>query len=191
MCDDGKGGAVACASAPFVFLGRTLPKTEGAWANTITLFNNVRVTGLIDFKRGHTKVNGSDRFRCVVLDRCRERWYSSEFDPKRVASVKAATDALPDSYIQEASFARFRELSIAYTLPSSLTKIGHFSRATSDRCRPQSSHVDGLSGPRSGSQLPRRNSRWKLLRLRTDIDSAAHAVGGRHQPGLVICVANH
>ena len=130
MCDDGKGGSVACASAPFVFLGRTLPKTEGAWGNTITLFNNVRVTGLIDFKRGHTKVNGSDRFRCVVLDRCRERWYPAEFDPKRIASIRAGTDALPDSYIQEASFTRFRELSVAYTLPSYITKVGRVSRAT-------------------------------------------------------------
>jgi TonB-linked SusC/RagA family outer membrane protein len=132
MCDDGKGGSILCSSpsAPFVYLGRTIPKIEGAWSNTLTLFNNVRVTGLIDGKRGHTKANGSDRFRCVVLDRCRERWYPAEFDPKRIASVRAGTDVLPDSYIQDASFARFRELSVAYTLPSSLTRLGRFNRAT-------------------------------------------------------------
>ena len=129
MCDDGKGGSIACASAPFVYLGRTIPNVEGAWGNTITLFENIRIHGLIDFKRGHMKVNGSDRFRCVVLDRCRERWYSSEFDPKRVASVKAGTDALPDSYINEASFARFRELSVSYTLPASINRFGRFNRA--------------------------------------------------------------
>jgi TonB-linked SusC/RagA family outer membrane protein len=130
MCDDGKGGSVACANAPFVFLGRTIPKTEGAWGNTITLFNSLRFYGLIDFKRGHFKANGSDRFRCVVLDRCRERWYPAEFDPKRIASVRAGTDALPDSYINEASFTRFREISASYTLPSQFSKIGRFSRAT-------------------------------------------------------------
>lgn len=130
MCDDGNGGSVACASAPFVFFGRTIPKVEGAWGNTITLFNNFRVYGLVDFKRGHWKANGSDRFRCVVLDRCRERWYPHEFDPKRIASVRAGTDALPDSYIKEASFTRFRELSVAYTLPSRISSVGRFSRAT-------------------------------------------------------------
>jgi hypothetical protein len=130
MCDDGKGGSVACASAPFVFLGRTIPKVEGAWGNTITLFNNIRVYGLVDFKRGHWKANGSDRFRCVVLDRCRERWYPAEFDPKRIASIRAGTDALPDSYIKEASFTRFREISVSYTLPNSIASIGRFSRAT-------------------------------------------------------------
>ncbi|MDQ3515390.1 MAG: SusC/RagA family TonB-linked outer membrane protein [Gemmatimonadota bacterium] len=129
MCDDGKGGSVACATAPFVYLGRTIPNVEGAWGNTVTLFENVRIHGLIDFKRGHTKVNGSDRFRCVVLNRCRERWYSSEFDPKRVASVKAGTDALPDSYINDASFARFRELSVSYTLPAAVNRLGRFNRA--------------------------------------------------------------
>lgn len=130
MCDDGNGGSVACASAPFVFFGRTIPKVEGAWGNTITLFNTLRVYGLVDFKRGHWKANGSDRFRCVVLDRCRERWYPHEFDPKRIASVRAGTDALPDSYIKDASFTRFRELSVAYTLPSRMSSIGRFSRAT-------------------------------------------------------------
>jgi TonB-linked SusC/RagA family outer membrane protein len=130
MCDDGNGGSVACASAPFVFLGRTIPKVEGAWGNTITLFNNIRVYGLVDFKRGHWKANGSDRFRCVVLDRCRERWYPAEFDPKRIASIRAGTDALPDSYIKDASFTRFREISVSYTLPNSIASIGRFSRAT-------------------------------------------------------------
>ena len=130
LCDDGKGGSMACGSAPFVFFGRTLPKVEGAWGNTITLFKNVRLYGVVDFKRGHWKVNGSDRFRCVVQDRCRERWYSHEFDPKRVASVKAGTDNLPDSYINDASFTRFRELSLSYTLPASITRMGRFSRAT-------------------------------------------------------------
>lgn len=130
MCDDGNGGSVACASAPFVFFGRTIPKVEGAWGNTITLFNSFRVYGLVDFKRGHWKANGSDRFRCVVLNRCRERWYPQEFDPKRIASVTAGTDVLPDSYIKEASFTRFRELSVAYTLPSRISSIGRFSRAT-------------------------------------------------------------
>ena len=130
MCDDGNGGSVACASAPFVFLGRTIPKVEGAWGNTFTLFSNFRIYGLVDFKRGHWKANGSDRFRCVVLDRCRERWYPHEFDPKRIASIRAGTDALPDSYIKDASFTRFREISVSYTLPSSIASVGRFSRAT-------------------------------------------------------------
>ena len=130
MCDDGNGGSVACASAPFVFFGRTIPKVEGAWSNSMTLFRNFRIYGLVDFKRGHWKANGSDRFRCVVLDRCRERWYPHEFDPKRIASIRAGTDVLPDSYLHEANFARFRELSVAYTLPSSVASLGRFSRAT-------------------------------------------------------------
>ena len=134
-CDDGKGGTVPCTTSaeinatPFVYLGRTIPNVEGAWGNTITLFDNLRIHGLIDFKRGHMKANGSDRFRCVVLDRCRERWYPLEFDPKRIASIRAGTDNLPDSYIRDASFARFREMSVSYTLPGSFNRIGRFNRA--------------------------------------------------------------
>jgi hypothetical protein len=43
--------------------------------------------------------------------------------------VKAGTDALPDSYINDASFTRFREISVSYVLPSSIGKIGRFNRA--------------------------------------------------------------
>ncbi|HEU4880203.1 MAG TPA: SusC/RagA family TonB-linked outer membrane protein, partial [Gemmatimonadaceae bacterium] len=42
LCDDGKGGAVACASAPFVYLGRTTPRIEGSFNNAITLMKNLR-----------------------------------------------------------------------------------------------------------------------------------------------------
>lgn len=129
MCDDGKGGAVACATAPVVFIGRTIPNVEGTWGNSFTFLENFRAFGLVDFKRGHTKVNGSDRFRCVVLNRCRERWYPAEFDAKRVASVTAGTDALPDSYVNNANFAKLREVSLSYTLPPSVARRGRVSNA--------------------------------------------------------------
>ena len=129
MCDDAKGGSVACATAPFVFLGRSLPKIEGAFSNTITLFRNIRVSGLIDFKRDYVKVDGSQRFRCVVNSRCRERFFVNEFDPKVVASVKAGTDILPDSYINDASYTKLREIAVQYTLPQSWNRFGRFSRA--------------------------------------------------------------
>ena len=130
MCDDGKGGSVACASAPFVFLGRTSPKIEGAVTNSFTLFKNIRLTGLVDFKRDYVKIDGSQRFRCVVNRRCREWYYPQEYDPSVIASLKGGIDALPSGYTNDASYVKLRELSVAYTLPDHLNRMARVSRAT-------------------------------------------------------------
>jgi hypothetical protein len=130
MCDDGKGGSVACANAPFVFLGRTSPRVEGAVTNTFTLFKNLRLSGLVDFKRDYVKIDGSQRFRCVVNRRCREWYYPQDYDPVVIASLKGGTDALPSGYINDASYVKLREISVAYTLPENLNRMARVNRAT-------------------------------------------------------------
>ena len=130
MCDDAKGGSVPCATAPFVFLGRTSPRVEGAVSNSFTLFRNLRLTGLVDFKRDYVKIDGSQRFRCVVNRRCREWYYPQEYDPTVIASLKGGTDALPSGYINDASYVKLREISVAYTIPENLNRMARVSRAT-------------------------------------------------------------
>ena len=129
MCDDAKGGEVACANAPVVFLGQTTPKYEGAFTNTFTVLKNFRVSALVDFKRDYVKIDGSQRFRCVVNRRCREWYYPNDYDPALIASLKAGTDVLPSGYINDASYTKLREVSVAYTLPQNLNHFGGFSRA--------------------------------------------------------------
>ena len=129
MCDDGKGGSVACASAPFVFLGRTTPKIEGSFSNTLTLMRSIRLSALLDFKRNYLVVDGSQRFRCTINRRCREWYYPQEYDPKLIASLKGGLDALPDGYMNDASYTKLREVSVQYTLPQRLSSFGRFSRA--------------------------------------------------------------
>jgi TonB-linked SusC/RagA family outer membrane protein len=129
LCDDGKGGSMACATAPFVFLGRTTPRVEGALTNTFTLFRNLQVSALVDFKRDYKKVNGSLRFRCVINRRCHEWYYPQEYDARTIASLKAGTDVLPDAYINDASYTKLREISVSYTLPWMNNRFGGISRA--------------------------------------------------------------
>jgi hypothetical protein len=129
LCDDGKGGTIACGSAPALFIGRTTPRVEGSVSNALTLFTNLRVSALVDFKRDYVKVDGSQRFRCVINRRCREWYYPQDYDPKLIASLKAGTDVLPDGYINDASYTKLREIAVAYTLPENLNHFGSFSRA--------------------------------------------------------------
>ena len=126
VCDDGNGGTVACAGAPSVFLGRTTPKVEGGFSPTVTISNRLQLSGLFDFKTGYKKLDGNTRVRCTIFIRCLENFRPLTSDPIRVAEE---TLGIPDLYINDASFLRFRELSLSYTLPDGWVKAIGASRA--------------------------------------------------------------
>ncbi|MGI9140990.1 MAG: SusC/RagA family TonB-linked outer membrane protein [Gemmatimonadaceae bacterium] len=138
LCDNGKGGTMICAGpdliyntaddAPDVFLGKSSPGTEGAFSNTLTLFKRFRVYGLVDFKRDFVKVDGNFRARCAIFGRCRENFYPLEFDPKTIAGLRS-NGQLVDYYIKNSSYAKLREVSFSYTVPSVATRWARFNRA--------------------------------------------------------------
>ena len=126
-CDDGDGGSTPCAGsdgsygtaddAPAVYLGRTIPRVEGAVASTAALLGHrLRLHALVDFKTGHHKIDFKAFSSCTQATRCRENFFPTEFDPRRIAAITAA-GSLVDFAIVDASFAKLRELSATYTLP--------------------------------------------------------------------------
>jgi len=124
LCDGGNGNApVACASAPFVYLGRARPKTSGSVANTVTLFNTVRLYALVDFKRGGLRYNQDRELRCLGTgggQLCEENWFPQRFDPVVLAEVvtTARSQNIMDQYYTNGNFAKLREVSINYQLPT-------------------------------------------------------------------------
>ena len=128
LCDGGEGKpSLACAQAPFVFIGTPTPKVTGSFANTLTLFNRFRLYGLVDFKRGNRVANNNEQLRCtgaVGAPLCRANYYPLEFDPVYLAERvgTAAAQGILDQYYQDASFAKLREVSLSYTVPASLLR---------------------------------------------------------------------
>ena len=130
LCDDGNGGSIACANAPAVYIGRTTPSFEGGFSSTVTLWNRLRVYGLLDFKTGYRKLNGTTRVRCTFFGQvCRENFFPLEFDPKRIAGIQS-NRSLIDFLIEDASFMKLREVSLVYTLPDAWATAIRASRAT-------------------------------------------------------------
>jgi TonB-linked SusC/RagA family outer membrane protein len=128
LCDGGEGKpAVACAQAPFVFIGTPTPKVTGSVANTFSLFNRLRVYGLVDFKRGNRVGNNNEQLRCtgaIGAPLCRANYYPLEFSPVYLAERvgTAAAQGILDQYYQDGSFAKLREVSLTYTLPPALLR---------------------------------------------------------------------
>ena len=121
LCDNGKGGTVDCATAPDVYLGRTLPKVEGSVNTGVRFLTNFRIAGLLDYKTGFKKLNGDDRVRCQIFEVCRANFFPTEYPPALVGAYALGTNA-PSGVIQDASFAKLRELSLTWTVPQSLLR---------------------------------------------------------------------
>ena len=117
-CDDGAGGTVACASAPRVFLGNSVPTTEGGLNTGLTLFRDLRISAFFDWRGGYKKLDGNQRVRCNLFSLCRLNYFPGEeqYSAVELAEARGGT-AYTSGLIQDASFTRFRELAVTYTFP--------------------------------------------------------------------------
>jgi TonB-linked SusC/RagA family outer membrane protein len=128
LCDGGAGAApVACASAPFLFIGTPTPKTTGSVANTFMIGNRLRLYGLFDFKRGNRVQNNNEENRClgaVGISLCRSAYFPQEYPTVYLAerTGNAAGQGILDQYWYDASFTKLRELSATLILPDRLVR---------------------------------------------------------------------
>ena len=131
VCDDGTSAhhAIACADAPVVYLGRTLPNFEGSATSTLRFFKNFQLFVMLDSKTGYKKVDGNARVRCHIFDECESNWYPQRgFD---LATLGAQTSSSYYSdIIKDASFLKLREVSVSYTLPDRFSTFFRSSGAT-------------------------------------------------------------
>ena len=124
MCR-GAAGPVACAQAPLHFLGTPTPKTSGSVSNTLTIGKNLRLYALVDFKRGHKIFNATELLRCssqLGVGLCEVNYRPENYPILYVAETpgNSLAQSLADQYVQDASFAKLREVSASYTLPRRL-----------------------------------------------------------------------
>jgi TonB-linked SusC/RagA family outer membrane protein len=126
LCDNGNGAGVACATAPFVFIGTPTPKMTGALSSTVTIKQHLSLYVLGDFRRGNRLQNSVELLRCIGLTGaplCRANYYPNEADPKYLAETTIAAYSLNmlDTYMQDAGFTKLREVSATYTFPEHIT----------------------------------------------------------------------
>ena len=127
LCDGGPGKpGIACASAPFVFIGSPTPTHTGSIANTVTVFSRLRLYALVDWRGGNKLRNANELLRCTgILGKglCDLNINPQKYSAARVAEA-SVTNAFgfnaQDQYIQDASFVKLREVSATYTLRDGL-----------------------------------------------------------------------
>jgi hypothetical protein len=132
QCDGGPGASpTACASAPFVFLGTITPKMTGAVANTFTLWKQLSLYALVDFKNGNKILNADEFNRCAALSVCDVNVNPTKYDPTYVANAQTGSSLVTaDRFFQGASFAMLREVSGTYSVPDKFARYAKASRAS-------------------------------------------------------------
>jgi hypothetical protein len=124
LCDDGKGGTTPCLNAaksafiaPRVYIGRGDSPNEGSFSSTATLFKRFRFYGLIDWKQGNKQFDNDKRIRCQIYYLCMDNLNPLQADPKDIAQYNTS-NILRTAFYSDASYAKLRELSASYVLPS-------------------------------------------------------------------------
>jgi hypothetical protein len=126
MCSGGPGQPpVACATAPFLFIGTPTPKRSGAIANTINVGRRFRFYALLDFKQGNRQLDATNLIRCSGLagaGLCESNYRPEKYDPVYLAETagNALAQGIVDQWVADAGFVKLREISAAYTLPERL-----------------------------------------------------------------------
>ncbi len=138
MCDGGTGvlgldpgGAPEpCSGAPRIRQGNglALPKHEATVNTTITLFDNLRLYAMAEWRGEHWRnlTDAACRHTCFQTSEASVR----RDDPFMVAAItgRAQQTRLTNEF--DASFAKLREISLNYTLPTSLAARAGASRAS-------------------------------------------------------------
>ena len=126
------GDPVSCATAPLVKIGNGLaiPKYEASMNTTFTIGQNLRLYAMAEWRGEHYRslTDASCRHTCFYISRA-----AVERPPEYVYTI-AAIDGLigssPYTSNFNASFAKLREVSANYTLPSEMAQRIGASRAS-------------------------------------------------------------
>jgi hypothetical protein len=122
MCDNGQGQPTPCfgptgaLAVKKVFLGHSLPTVTGSWTNTVRFASHFRVYGMIDYAAGYKRLDNNLRIRCQIFYTCLQYLLPQNTDPRLLAQMQS-NGTLRDFVINDAKFAKLREVSIAYDAP--------------------------------------------------------------------------
>ncbi|RMH18178.1 MAG: TonB-dependent receptor, partial [Gemmatimonadetes bacterium] len=103
-----------------VFVGPGLPEKEFSLTGTVTLFDRVRLYGLLDWRGDYVTHNFTEEFRCRFrLCRGLNDPTASPFEQARAQAAVNHPVQTSWGYLEDGSFFRLREVSLTFFLPES------------------------------------------------------------------------
>jgi TonB-linked SusC/RagA family outer membrane protein len=134
QCDNGKGVAMPCFNAsgliqaPKVYLGHSIPSTEGSVTSTFRFLKSFSVYAMMDYATGYKRLDNNLRIRCQIFYTCREYLEPEKTAPRELVQMQS-NGTLRDFVINDSRYVKFREVSLSYDAPTSLASRAGASQA--------------------------------------------------------------
>ena len=128
MCDNGRGQPTPCLNAgggviaPKVFLGHSIPTTEGALSTTFRFLKNFTVYAMADYATGYRRLDNNLRIRCQIFYTCREYLEPEKTNPRELVQMQT-NGTLRDFVINDARYVKLREMSLSYEAPLNVANL--------------------------------------------------------------------
>lgn len=101
------------------FIGQPLPKRELSVQTAVTLWNRLRISGLLDHRGGHKLDNATAEFRCAQFFNCQSSNVPGVNLEQQAATTADRLVGTEAGFIENASFWKLRELSFTFFAPDS------------------------------------------------------------------------
>jgi TonB-dependent starch-binding outer membrane protein SusC len=101
-----------------VFVGPALPTREAAMHSVWSFGRSLTASALFDYRGGHRLSNTNEELRCLNTN-CRGAQDPSASLAEQAAAVAIRSGRFADSYLQDASFLKVREVSLTWNVPAS------------------------------------------------------------------------
>ncbi|MEO7711725.1 MAG: SusC/RagA family TonB-linked outer membrane protein [Gemmatimonadaceae bacterium] len=112
------------------YLGTSLPVRQGSIAGDLTLFKLLKVSTLFEHHGGNKLFNASEQFRCA-FQTCRAiNDATAPAVDQANAEAASKSSSFFGGYVEDASFVKWRELSVGVTVPSRYLSQLHANDAT-------------------------------------------------------------
>lgn len=118
------------------FQGTPFPTRESSLNTTLTFFDVLRVSALIDHKGGYKLFNSTEEFRCGVILNCQAINDRTAPLDQQARAISDAFFGVYTGYIEDASFTKLREVSFTLMAPRSMYSrfgLGNLSLTVSGR----------------------------------------------------------
>ena len=103
------------------FLGNSMPTRTGSFSSDVTLFDVVRISGLVDWRGGYKLVNSSEIFRAQIFTARGVNDPTTPLDEQ--GRAVAAVLGIYSGYVEDASFVKLREVAVTLMAPQSLERL--------------------------------------------------------------------
>jgi len=124
-CDDGSGGQVECDPDAWIFQGHPDPNYELSMGSSFHLGERLTIDALVQGKIGQSKYDLQSWWRYAAYQQTELNIFPRNFPITDVAEAQYGASGEFALWVNEASFIRFRELSLTYQMPDSwVQKVG-------------------------------------------------------------------